>query len=93
MDKVEAGAILSRLAGEYRALSYEELKGFLGNPFTITEPGPSGVEYQIEIESVWDDAPGHNLRVLLSIDDGGLRAFAPMMDGFIVGPDGGFIGE
>ena len=93
MDKLEAAAILSRLAGEYRARSYEELKGFLGNPVMLTEPSPSGVEYQIEIEAVWDDAPDHNLRVLLSIDDGGLRAFVPMMDDFIIGPDGGFVGE
>jgi hypothetical protein len=93
MDKVEAGAILSRLAGEYRALSYEELKRFLGNPVTLSDRSPSGVEYQIEIESVWDDAPDHNLRVLLSIDEGGLRPFAPIMEHFIVGPDGRFIGE
>ena len=85
--------MLARFAGEYRALSYEQLKGFLGNPVTLTERSPSGVEYQIEIEAVWDDAPDHNLRVLLSIDDGGVRAFAPMMDDFIVGPDGRFVGE
>lgn len=85
--------MLARLAGEYRARSYEELKGLLGNPVTLAEPGPSGAEYQIEIEAVWDDAPDHNLRVLFSIDDGGLRAFAPVMDDFIIGPDGQFVGE
>ena len=74
-------------------MSYEALKGFIGNPVTLSEEGASGTEYQVEIEAVWDDRPEHNLRVLLSIDDGGLRAFAPMMDDFIVAPDGSFVGE
>lgn len=74
-------------------MSYEALKAFVGNPVTLTEEGASGTEYQVEIEAVWDDRPGHNLRVLMSIDDGGLRAFAPMTDDFIVAPDGGFVGE
>jgi hypothetical protein len=28
-----------------------------------------------------------------SIDDGGLSAFSPLTDDFIITPDGGFIGE
>ena len=35
---------------------------------------------------------GH-LRVLGSIDDGGIRAFFPLTDSFIMAPDGSFIGE
>ena len=93
MDNREAAAVLSRIAGEYRAMSYEALRGFLGNPVTLTEEGASGTEYQVEIEAVWDDRPEHNLRILMSIDDGGLRAFVPMTDDFIVTPDGSFVGE
>ena len=28
-----------------------------------------------------------------AIDDGGLRAFAPLSDDFIMAPDGSFVGE
>jgi hypothetical protein len=53
----------------------------------------SGVEYQIEIEAFWDDQAAGHLRLVASIDDGGWRALAPITDGFVVAPDGSFIGE
>ena len=55
--------------------------------------GPSGTEYQIETLAVWDSRSEGDLRIVVSIDDGGLRAIAPMTDGFIMHPDGSFVGE
>jgi hypothetical protein len=48
-----------------------------------------------EVQSnLWDDPREHrNLRVMVSVDDGGWRSFAPLSDDFIVAPDGTFIGE
>ena len=34
-----------------------------------------------------------NLQVMVSVDDGGWRAFAPLSVDFIRGPDGSFVGE
>jgi hypothetical protein len=42
---------------------------------------------------LWDDRAGGNIRVIASIDDGGLHAFAPLTDSFIKAPDGSFVGE
>ena len=37
---------------------------------------------------------GRNLRVIVTIDDGTFRAaFRPITKGFIVAPDGSFVGE
>src|SRR5205807_9836250 len=36
---------------------------------------------------------GKNLRVIVSVDDGGLRAFVPLTDSFIVSPEGLFVGR
>jgi hypothetical protein len=33
------------------------------------------------------------VHVLGAIDDGGLRAFVPLCDDFIMAPDGSFVGE
>jgi hypothetical protein len=53
--------------------------------------GRSGANYQIETQVFWDDRSRSYLRVLVSIDDGGLRAFFPLSDDFVVSRDGGFV--
>lgn len=55
--------------------------------------GASGAAYQFEIEVFWDDKPGGDVRVMGSIDDGGLRAFLPLCEAFIMSPSGRFVGE
>lgn len=55
--------------------------------------GPSGTVYQIEIEAFWDGRPGGEIRMMGSIDDGGLRALMPLTDDFIIRPDGTCVGE
>ena len=53
----------------------------------------SGTRYQLEIQFFWDDKTDGNVRVLGSIDDGGIRAFLPATDSFILTPEGRFVGE
>ena len=60
---------------------------------TTEVDGSSGRWYQIETSVFWDGAKDRDLRVIVSIDDGGWRAFAPMTDDFIMAPDGSFVGE
>ena len=74
-------------------MSYQELQRLLREQDRLDVCGPSGVSYQLEVEAVWDDRPGGNLRVFGHIDDRGLRAVAPLTEDFIMAPDGSFVGE
>ena len=93
MDKREAEELLRRKLAEYRALPYSELVVRMPAEDHTTVVGTSGVEYQLEIQIFWDLEPGDDVRVIGSIDDGGLRAFFPLCDSFIMAPDGTFVGE
>jgi len=93
MHKKEALAVLERQLAEYRKLSYAELAARIGDDEQCEVTGPSGIEYQIEIQFLWDGQPNANIRVFGGIDDGGLRAFVPLIDDFIMSPDGRFVGE
>ena len=93
MDKKEARRILEEQLEGYRELYYKELTKLIGTVETFQVVGDSGTQYQLEIQAFWDDRPNGNLRVLGSIDDGGLRAFVPLSVDFILAPDGTFIGE
>ena len=95
MDRDEARAVLAEAMAELRGHSYQELvDAWLGQPDCHARIGPSGAEYQIEIEAFWDTREPGPLRVLGSIDDGTLRhAFSPLSDGFIIAEDSTFVGE
>ena len=95
MDEREARNLLSEKLAEYRALSYSHLASRIDtcDVVCVEVVGPSGVEYQIEVQFVWDGQSGGDVRVLGSIDDGGWRAFVPLCDSFIMAPDGRFVGE
>ena len=93
MNKDEALALLDQELAKYRPRSYEDLQYLLKTQDAYEVIGPTGISYQIEIQAVWDDRPGGNLRVMGGIDDGGIRAFMPLTRDFIVSPTGEFIGE
>jgi hypothetical protein len=95
VDKAEAGRILSEEIAKLRQRSHSELRRSVESRDveTLEVTGVSGTVYQLEVNVFWDDRTRHTIRVLLSIDDGGWRAFSPMTDDFILAPDGSFIGE
>ena len=93
MDKEEAKIKLREILRSYRAFEYSDLRNLIDSPNTFEVSGDSGVQYQLEVQAFWDDEPGNNIRVILSIDDGGLRAFYPMTEDFIMSPSGTFVGE
>ncbi len=93
MDNAEAAALLKGHLEGYRLRPWTDLVTLLGKPQVAELRGASGVTYQAEVEVHWDGRPGGALRVLGSIDDGGLRAFKPLCDDFILGSDGRFVGE
>ncbi len=93
MEKDKAAAILAKHLEPYRAKPYDTLKNMIGQVDAYEASTPDDLTYQIKIEAFWDDKPNGDIRVTGAIDDGGWRAFFPLTDGFIVSPDGTFVGE
>jgi hypothetical protein len=93
MDTQEAREVLSVEILALRARTYTELLDQFKVPVAKTIEGPSGKAYQVEVTSFFDDRATRNLRVVASIDDGGLKALKPFTSDFIVGPSGAFVGE
>jgi len=94
MDTKIARQVLGQEIGILRTRSYDSLRDeLLERPSAKEIVGPDGRKYQLEMQAFWDDKPGGNLRVIVSIDDGGWRAFFPLNDSFIISPTGDFVGE
>jgi hypothetical protein len=95
MNTTEARSLLNAEMENYRTKTYGELVALIGNGQNAEVVGPSGVRYNLEIQAFWDDPrkPNENLRVIGTIDDGGLRALAPISDDFIIARNGAFVGE
>jgi hypothetical protein len=94
MDKGEAKALLQAEMEKYGLRGYLSLRQLVGDIDAYEVRGPSGTQYQFEVQAVWDARPNGNLRVIGSIDDGGLlSAFAPLTDSFILAPGGEFLDD
>ena len=93
MNTPEARSILREQLAGLRKRNRARLLELLSTQETLTLQGPSGAEYQLEFQAIWDDRPQGNLRVIAAIDDGGLRAISPLSECFIVTPTGGYVGE
>ena len=93
MDRAEArGVALGRLE-ELRGLSYAELLTRLFDRQETSDViGRSGGRYRLEVQ-VLKEGRGENLRVMVSVDDGGVSAFSPLTESFIITPEGSFVGE
>ena len=77
MDKSEAQTILSEQLVRFSSRSHSELASLVAaKRVEVYEVrGESGTVYQIEIQFFWNDRPGDTIRVMGSMDDGGVRAF------------------
>lgn len=93
MDKLEATPILRKHLARYRKRAYADLRTLLDQEETLEVVADSGKWYQLEFQILWDDRPDGNLRVIGSIDDGGVRAFFPLTESIIMTPDGSLVGN
>jgi hypothetical protein len=93
MDTVEARRVLDQWLAKLRAVSYQELAARVGSVSTDEIARDSERSWQVEVEVAWDDKADGNVRVIVTIDDGGLRAFVPVAGDFIKSPSGEFVGE
>jgi hypothetical protein len=93
MDTVAAQKVLTEWVAKLRAVSYRELASRVDSVTTDELMRDSERSWQLEIQVHWDDEPDGNVRVMVSIDDGGLRAFVPMTESFVKSRTGEFVGE
>ena len=77
-----ANALMNEELIRLRKSSYEELLKFVKMPMNTCLYGPDGKKYQIESQAFWDSKKGGNIRAMVSVDDGGIRAFAPLTTSF-----------
>lgn len=94
MDNHEAVQLAQGVTEGLRAEPYAALVNrLLDSQDTFEVVGPSGTRYQVEVMAFWDSKKLRHLRVMVNIDDGGMRAFHPLTTDFIMAPDGQFVGE
>ena len=75
MDKAEAKKIIGEQLARFS--DHAALVPFVesGHVETLEVRGTSGTAYQVEVQFFWDDVKRRIVRVVGSIDDGGVRAF------------------
>ena len=93
MDTVAAQKVLDKWVAKLRTEPYRELASRVGSVTTDEVARDAERSWQLEVQVSWDDEPNGNVRVMVSIDDGGLRAFVPMTYDFVKSPSGEFVGE
>lgn len=94
MDKAEATEVAMTISNSLREVSYQDLVDrFLDSCEHSRAVGTSGTEYQIETQAFWDSAKPGDLRVSVTVDNGGWRAFSPLVFDFIKASDGSFVDE
>ena len=86
MDKAEAKKIIGEQLARFS--SHAALVPLVESQHveTLEVRGASGTAYQVEIQFFWDDARSRVVRVVGSIDDGGIRAFVPMTETLLISP-------
>lgn len=86
MDKSEAQKILGEQIARISSRGHSELVPLVesGHIELFKIHGKSGTTYQVEIQFIWDDQPSNTIRVMGSIDDGGIRAFLPFTDSVLI---------
>lgn len=82
MDKSEARKILREQMAQIGNRSHSKLASLVeaGHLELYKIHGESGTAYQVEVQFFWDDQPGNTIRIMGSVDDGGVRAFLPLTD-------------
>lgn len=89
MDNKEALSLLKDFLDQLESIGYEALSSQIGESDALEVAGASDKTYQIEYDILWDHKPDGAIRIIGSVDDGGLRAFAPLTVSRLVSPPAG----
>jgi hypothetical protein len=89
MNRDEAIACLHQYLDSLEAIGYTALTRHAGEDLAFEMRSETGIVYQLEISILWDGKTGGAIRIIGSIDDGGLRAFLPLTDSRLLEPEGG----
>jgi hypothetical protein len=93
MNKSTASELADEWLHRLRSQPYAELARQVDQPAFTTTVARGGTEFQVEVTHHWDGEPGGDVRVVVAVDDGGLRALMPRTADFIKAPDGHSVGE
>ena len=92
MNKSIAINIAEKELNSYMGKEWSELKDMIGSePLTYEITGEDSKEYNIEVLCFWDDKKNEDIRVIVSVDDGGWRVHFPISTDDIkkkIEPDG-----
>jgi hypothetical protein len=88
MNRFEAHSVLKEQLAAFARQSYLEVAGLIDNPTAITVKAPAGRKYQVEFNVFYDSEACRDLRIIGSIDNGGLRAFVPVTKTLIMKQNG-----
>ena len=86
MDKAEAKKIVTEQLARFS--DHAQLVPFVESQHVenFEVLGTSGTRYQVEVQFFWDDGRKRTIRVVGSIDDGGVRAFMPLTETILISP-------
>jgi hypothetical protein len=88
MNREIAAALIDQQLQALRRSGYAALRSRVGEQIIAEVAGPDQARYQLEILIVWDAAENGAIRLLGSIDDGGLSTFVrPLSRDELVDPD------
>lgn len=88
MNRTEAAVILRSNLDRLESLGYAPLSALIGENQTSEQGGETGARYQLELNFLWDHRANGAIRIIGSIDDGGLGAFMPLTESRLVNPPG-----
>jgi hypothetical protein len=69
MNRTEAIEVRDGVFQAWQALTWPQWRDRVGQPEHLRVAGPSGVEYQVDIEAFRDARPEGDIRVMAAVDD------------------------
>ncbi len=93
MSNAIATTLLDEEIKALREISYAGLVAMMKDVRRRETIAEDGKTYFIEMNVLWDSRKGQDIRVVVAVDDGGVRASVPITGDFIMAPDGSFVDE
>ena len=93
MDEDVAYVLIDAELRRLLELPYSEISNLVGAPEMKQVVGEDGISYQLEVEAIWDINGVDDIRVIVSVDDGGWRALKPLTQDFVMRADGSYVDE